>query len=318
MDIIRKELAQFEKYLIESTGSNVQFIDNVTKYVMEAGGKRIRPTLVILSSKMCGYSGKRSISYAVIIELIHTATLLHDDVLDNAKLRRGRPSVNHLWGNESCVLLGDFFYSKAVEIMSLDGDKELIGIVARATTEVAKGEILEILKTGDLNLNEADYFNIIGSKTAALFSAACEIGAVLGRKGKGIRGLLRKFGENIGLAFQLTDDALDYLSTDKSLGKKIGTDLKEKKVTLPLIQAIKKASDKERTIVKEIFAKNRINTRDFLEVKDLIEKKGGFHYTYELARNFVKEAKECLKDLTPSPYKNSLLTLADSILQRKS
>ncbi|MCX7857307.1 MAG: polyprenyl synthetase family protein [Deltaproteobacteria bacterium] len=318
MKIISRELERFEKFLFSSTKTTVPFIGNVSRYVMEAGGKRIRPALVILSSKICGYSGKRAIAYAAVIELIHTATLLHDDVLDNAKLRRGRPSVNHLWGNEPCVLIGDFFYSKAVEIMGKDGDKELIRIVSRATTEVAKGEILEILKTGDLTVDEREYFEIIGSKTAALFSAACEIGAVLANKERKTREALKKFGENIGLAFQLTDDALDYISTDRSLGKKVGTDLKEKKVTLPLIKALKAASLQEKRMVEEIFEKKRVTSQDFYKVKDFIERKGGFKYTYEVAKRFIEEGKDLLVSISPSPHKNTLLKLSDDILTRKS
>ncbi len=318
MEIISKEMEKFERTLIESTESGVPFIENAARYVLEAGGKRIRPALVILSSRLLGYRGKRSLWYATVIELIHTATLLHDDVLDNAKVRRGRPSVNSLFGNEPSVLLGDFFYSKAVEIMGRDGDSELIRIVSRATTEIAKGEILEIIRTGDLGLKEEEYFEIIGKKTAALFSAACEIGAVLAKKGKKERSKLKEFGEKIGFAFQLTDDALDYLSTDLKLGKKVGTDLKEKKVTLPLIHTLKKASKKEREIIGEIFKKDRIGSRDFLKVKDLIERKGGFEYTYKVAKRFVEEGVKSMEGIPKSPYRESLLRLALSIIERKN
>jgi octaprenyl-diphosphate synthase len=318
METIRKEMARLERFLIEITGSGVPFIDNATRYVIDGGGKRIRPALVILTSKLCGYGGKRAIIYGAIIELIHTATLLHDDVLDNAKLRRGRPSVNHLWGNEPCVLLGDFFYSKAVEIMGEDGDKELIKIVSGATVEVAKGEILEILKTGDLNLSEEEYFEIIGSKTAALFSASCEIGAVLAKKGKKTRDLMKEFGKNLGYAFQLTDDALDYLSTDMSLGKKIGTDLKEKKVTLPLIYALRMAKKEEREVINSVFKKSRISAEDFSKVKKIVESRGGFAYTYRIAAKFIDEAKRQLMKFPHSPYKINLTRLAETICERKS
>lgn len=318
MEIIREEMAKFEKMLIESTKSDLPFIDEATKYIMEGRAKRIRPALVILSSKICGYKGKRSISYAVIVELIHTATLLHDDVIDNARIRRGKPSINRLFGNEPCVLLGDFYYSRAVEIMGKDGDKELIRIISHATSQIAKGEILEILKTGHLDLDEQEYFEIIKKKTAALFSACCEIGASLAKKEKKIRDSLKEFGEKIGFAFQLTDDALDYLSTEKTLGKKVGTDLREKKVTLPLIWTLRVSEEEERKMVREIFKKDRIEKKDFLTVKELIKKRGGFEYTYEVAKSYVEKAKKCVEVFQPSPYLQALLDLATSIIERKN
>ncbi|MCS7280392.1 MAG: polyprenyl synthetase family protein [Desulfobacterota bacterium] len=318
MDVIREELGKFEKFILKSMSSNVPFIDEVSKYVMGGGGKRIRPALVILSARVCNYRGRKTIPYAAIVELIHTATLLHDDVLDNAKIRRGRPSVNELWGNEQSVLLGDFFYSKAVEIVSKYGDKEVIRIISRATTEVTKGEILEVLRTGDLDLKEEEYFEIVGFKTASLFGAACEMGALLAKKGKDTRETFRRFGEKLGFAFQLTDDVLDYVSEERTLGKKIGTDLKERKVTLPLILALKSSTKAERRMVELIFKKTRINSKDFLAVKDFIEKRNGFIETYKIAKTFIEEAKDCIKGIPFSPYKESLLKLCDLIPERKS
>lgn len=318
MEFLKEELARFENMILDVTRSEVGTVERIVKYIFDGKGKRIRPALVLLTSRALGYDGPRSLSYAMVVELIHTATLLHDDVLDNAKVRRGKPSVNRLFGNQTSVLLGDFLYSKAVEIMGLDGDSELIKIVSRATTEVAEGEILEITKTGDLKLSESEYFEIISKKTASLFRASCEIGAELAKSGEKLRGILKSFGEMLGLSFQIVDDILDYISEGRILGKKIGTDLREKKVTLPLIKALERADIKRREFLEEVFRKPRISKVDFASVKSFIEDMGGFEYAKLRARELVDNAKRNLDYLPDTAFRDALIRIAEETISRKS
>lgn len=318
MEFLKEELACFENMILDVTRSEVGTVERIVKYIFDGKGKRIRPALVLLTSRALGYDGPRSLSYAMVVELIHTATLLHDDVLDNAKVRRGKPSVNRLFGNQTSVLLGDFLYSKAVEIMGLDGDSELIRIVSRATTEVAEGEILEITKTGDLKLSESEYFEIISKKTASLFRASCEIGAELAKSGEKLRGILKSFGEMLGLSFQIVDDILDYISEGRILGKKIGTDLREKKVTLPLIKALERADIKRREFLEEVFRKPRISKVDFASVKSFIEDMGGFEYAKLRARELVDNAKRNLDYLPDTAFRDALIRIAEETISRKS
>lgn len=318
MEFLKEELARFENMILDVTRSEVGTVERIVKYIFDGKGKRIRPALVLLTSRALGYDGPRSLSYAMVVELIHTATLLHDDVLDNAKVRRGKPSVNRLFGNQTSVLLGDFLYSKAVEIMGLDGDSELIRIVSRATTEVAEGEILEITKTGDLELSESEYFEIISKKTASLFRASCEIGAELAKSGEKLRGILKSFGEMLGLSFQIVDDILDYISEGRILGKKIGTDLREKKVTLPLIKALERADIKRREFLEEVFRKPRISKVDFASVKSFIEDMGGFEYAKLRARELVDNAKRNLDYLPDTAFRDALIRIAEETISRKS
>lgn len=318
MEFLKEELARFENMILDVTRSEVGTVERIVKYIFDGKGKRIRPALVLLTSRALGYDGPRSLSYAMVVELIHTATLLHDDVLDNAKVRRGKPSVNRLFGNQTSVLLGDFLYSKAVEIMGLDGDSELIRIVSRATTEVAEGEILEITKTGDLKLSESEYFEIISKKTASLFRASCEIGAELAKSGEKLRGILKSFGEMLGLSFQIVDDILDYISEGRILGKKIGTDLREKKVTLPLIKALERADIKRREFLEEVFRKPRISKVDFASVKSFIEDMGGFEYAKLRARELVDNAKRNLDYLPDTAFRDALIRIAEETISRKS
>ena len=241
MKLVEKDLNKLELSIDRLITTKIGFIKEIVNYIIKSGGKRVRPILVILSAKLCGYRGEKHIPFAAIIEFIHTATLLHDDVVDNAKTRRGVSTVNTVWGNEPSVLVGDFLYSKSFELMSNEGNPEILKIISQATTALSEGEILEIIKTADIDTTEKDYFEIIGNKTAVLFSAACEIGAILGKVTTKQRNALKNFGYKLGIAFQLRDDILDYTSYDDVLGKRVGTDLKEGKITLPFIHALKSA-----------------------------------------------------------------------------
>lgn len=315
--LIEEDLKTLESSIQELIATRVSFIKEIVNYIIKSGGKRVRPILVILTAKLCGYKNEKHISYAAIIEFIHTATLLHDDVVDNAQTRRGSSTANIVWGNEPSVLVGDFLYSKSFELMAEDGNHEILKTISKATTALSEGEILELLKTSDIDTREEEYFEIIGNKTAVLFSAACEIGAILSNIDKEERLSLKNFGYNLGIAFQLTDDMLDYISCDNILGKHVGTDLKEGKVTLPLIHTLKLTNEKEKTSIKKVLDKNKVTIKDFERVRNIILKYGGIDYTSTVAKQYINTAKNFLNIFQTSPYKNALLSLADYMLKRE-
>ena len=237
--------------------------------------------------------------------------------MDNAKTRRGLSTVNTVWGNEPSVLVGDFLYSRSFELMSRDGNTEILKTISQVTTALSEGEILEIIKTADLGTTEKDYYEIIGNKTAVLFGAACEIGAILGGRTANERKALRNFGYNLGIAFQLMDDVLDYTSYNDVLGKHVGTDLKEGKVTLPLIYVLNSAGEKERASIESALAKQRITKQDFNRIRRMIEKKGGIAYTMDATKKHLDMAKKRLDIFPASQYKTALLELADYMLKRE-
>lgn len=316
-DVIEKDLKKLETSIDRLITTKIHIIKEIVNYIIKSGGKRVRPILVILSAKLCGYKGEKHIPYAAIIEFIHTATLLHDDVVDNAKTRRGFSTVNTVWGNEPSVLVGDFLYSKSFELMAREGNDTILQIISAATTALSEGEILEIVKTADINTTEKEYFQIIGNKTAILFAAACEIGAILGNCTQQKRKDMSNFGYNLGIAFQLMDDILDYTSFDNVLGKHVGTDLQEGKVTLPLIHALRSTDNEEKSYLMKVLDKPHITAKDFARVRKIIEKYGGIDYTLSTAENYTKSAKGHLKTFSDSKYKEALLALTNYMLRRK-
>ena len=316
--LISDDLAKLESTIQQLITTKIGFIKEIVNHIIRSGGKRVRPILIILTARLCGYKDEKHIPYAAIIEFIHTATLLHDDVVDNAQTRRGSSTANIVWGNEPSVLVGDFLFSKSFELMAHNGNEEVLRIMSEATTALAEGEILELLKTCDAETTEEEYFEIIKNKTASLFSAACEVGAILGKVNKEKRAALKDFGYNLGMAFQLTDDVLDYVSYDAVLGKRVGTDLKEGKVTLPLILALKSSTEKEKTYITNVLSKAKVTAKDFARVSKIIRKYDGVNYTVNTTRQFVDNAKTNLQSFRPSAYKESLITLADYILSRET
>lgn len=318
LKLIKEDLEKLEHSIEQLLTTRIPFIKEVVHHLIRSGGKRIRPMLVILASKLCGCHDDQPLPYAAIVEFIHTATLLHDDVVDNAETRRGRQSANTVWGNESSVLVGDFLFTKSFDLMVAHHNEEILRVMSRATTELAEGEILELLKTCDVKTTEDEYFEIIACKTAVLLSAACEVGALLGGVSAEKRAALRDYGYHIGMSFQLTDDLLDYTSTDSTLGKDTGRDLKEGKVTLPLIHALKSASNDERSSIEKDLAKKTLAARDVRRIRKTIEKYGGLEHTSRLSREHVRQAKALLDLFPAGPYKDALLVLADYIVARES
>jgi octaprenyl-diphosphate synthase len=318
VQLIREDLEKLEVSIEKLLTTRIPFIRDVVHHLTKSGGKRIRPILVILCSRLCGCRTDEHLPYAAIVEFIHTATLLHDDVVDNAETRRGAATANILWGNEPSVLVGDFLFSKSFDLMATHHNEEILKVVSKATTDLAEGEIMELLKTSDVRTMEEEYYEVIAGKTAVLLSAACEIGALLGGVSPEKRVALRDFGFHMGMAFQLTDDLLDYTSSDRTLGKDTGRDLKEGKVTLPLIHALKTATQTERESIEENLVKLHTTEEDFRKVKSIIEKYGGLDYTSHISKEHIDTAKTLLDLFPASQYKKALLDLADHILARES
>ena len=284
---------------------------------MKSGGKRIRPLLTLGSAKLCGYkNGNRDINLAACIELIHNATLLHDDVIDNSHLRRGVKTANSVWGNQSSILVGDYLFSRCFEMMVEDGSQEILELLSSTSSRIAQGEVLQLEYKGEIDLLEETYFNIINMKTAALFAAASKVGACLGNKSKKEKVALESYGKNLGLAFQIADDALDYFSSKTIFGKEIGKDFYEGKTTLPLIIIFQRANNEERSFLKEIFKKKKRNEDDFSETLALINKYKAVQASFKRAEYFVNVSYDALGIFQHSEEKNVLQNLTEFSLNR--
>jgi octaprenyl-diphosphate synthase len=310
---LKKVEAQFKKDL----ESDVYLIRKVGEYVLASGGKRIRPTLLLLSAHLCGYQGDRHVPLASVIEFIHTATLLHDDVVDSATLRRGNASANEVWGNEASVLVGDFLFSKSFSLMVDAGDLRILKVISDATTVIAEGEVLQLLCTSDLEMTQERYIDVVKSKTAVLLSAACQAGAILGKTPEDQELALRDYGMDLGIAFQLMDDTLDYTASEEQFGKEIGHDLEEGKITLPLIHTLRNCTDEERDTVAAVVEKDELAPGDFEAVFTLVHRYGGIQYTTRVAEEHVARCKSYLDVFPDSPAKQALVELADYVVTRK-
>jgi octaprenyl-diphosphate synthase len=315
--LIEEDLKNVELQFLKDLHSNVPLIRKVTEYVFSSGGKRIRPVLLLLSARLCDYCGDRHVPLASVIEFIHTATLLHDDVVDNAQLRRGIASANTLWGNEASVLVGDYLFSKSFSIMIADGDLKILQALSNATTMIAEGEVLQLTSSTDLDITEERYIDVVKSKTAILLATACQAGAILGKASAEHETALKDFGMKLGIAFQLIDDSLDYTSSEEQFGKSIGHDLEEGKITLPLIQTLKKCTTAERDEIAAIIGKDLLLKEDFTIVFDLVHKYGGIDYTLRVARDYVECSKSALEVFADSTEKKALKALADYVLTRQ-
>jgi octaprenyl-diphosphate synthase len=317
-DLISGELQKVEEILGKNIESQVKIIPEVGDYLLKSGGKRFRPSLLILSARLCGYPGERHINLASALEFIHTASLLHDDVMDDAELRRGRSSVNSIWGDKTSILVGDYLFSRASSLLAQDGDLRIIGIFTEFMSRMAEGELLQHVRRKKITLNEDDYLSIIIKKTALLISVACQVGAILGKSSPEEESALVDFGMDLGIAFQLKDDCLDYTSEKEELGKGIGTDLKEGKVTLPLILALKKCTPQERKEIKKIVSAPVLKKKELSKVTDLIENYGGINYALDRANEYLTEAKQYLNIFPDSPEKYALRLMADYAIARKN
>jgi octaprenyl-diphosphate synthase len=297
--------------------SEINLILKMTSHHLNSGGKRIRPLLTLAAAKLCGYKdGERDINLAACVELIHSATLLHDDVIDNSDLRRGIKTANSIWGNQSSILVGDYLLSRCFEMLVEDGSTEILKLLSSTSSTIAQGEVLQLEHKGEIDVLEETYFNIINMKTAALFSAATRVGACIANKSKKEKDALESYGKNIGLAFQIADDALDYFSTQKIFGKEIGKDFFEGKATLPLIIIFQRANDEERNFLKEIFRKEKRNEDDFSETLALINKYKAVQESLKRAEYFVNISYGALGVFENSKEKKILQNLTGFSLNR--
>ncbi len=323
-------LALVERALQDQLVGDSELLTVVGEYTLSSGGKRMRPALVLLSAELCGYTGPRRVEIAAAVELLHTATLLHDDVVDFAELRRGRPSVNAIWGNRRAVLAGDYFYARASSMIVEDGDVELLGIFANTIRLMAEGELLQLQRSFDPTVTEAHYYGVINRKSATLLSAACEVGAVLGGVTRNERRRLAEFGRELGLAFQLRDDALDYEAREEELGKSPFTDVREGKVTLPLLLTLKRSTTSEREHIASVL-KQAARLADSgpegaeaaaalaLELEpviDLVERYHGVVDTVRRAEEHVTRATEAIAAFPDSAVKRALLSSASFAVSR--
>lgn len=316
LNIIGDDLRLVELQFRDDLESDVPLIRKVGEYILSSGGKRIRPALLLLAARLCEYHGTKAVSLASVIEFIHTATLLHDDVVDSATLRRGIASANVLWGNEASVLVGDFLFSKSFSLMVDVGCMDILRVFSTATTVIAEGEALQLLCTGNLDLSEEQYMNVIRSKTAILMSAACEAGAIIGEVPQQQRTALAEFGMDLGIAFQLMDDILDYVATEEEFGKSIGHDLEEGKITLPLIKTLQHCSPAEKQIITTVVEQDEMSLDDFRTVSGLVKQYGGIDYTVEQARCYISRCKSHLDQFAASPVRDALFTLSDYVVTR--
>lgn len=314
--LLKPQLDEINSCILEKMQSPVSLIPQIAGYLISLGGKRLRPLLTVATAELCGYTGKRHIHLAACVEFIHTATLLHDDVVDESNLRRGMDTANAVWSNKASVLVGDFLFSRAFELMVLDGSLEVLRILSQASSAIAEGEVIQLSSSHDLNLTEDVYLNIIGSKTARLFSAATEVGALVAEAGPKQRKALARFGHALGTAFQLIDDVLDYAADQEKLGKTIGDDFREGKVTLPVILAYKQGIDRE--FWEEAFNNGVRDGSALTHAIHLLKESGALFKTKLKAQAFIEEALECLTMFPDSPLKAALQDLAYFSLYRET
>jgi len=313
--LVADDWAAVNRLIVQRLGSDVALINQVAHHIVHGGGKRLRPLTVLLAAKAAGYEGALHIPAAAIVEFIHTATLLHDDVVDASGLRRGRETANALFGNQASVLVGDFLYSRAFQIMVEIGEMRILDVLANATNTIAEGEVLQLMNCNNADATEADYMEVIYRKTAKLFEAGTRIGAILAGGDLRAEQALIAYGRHVGCAFQLVDDALDYDSTTEELGKNIGDDLAEGKPTLPLIYAMKNGSAAERHMIREAIETG--GTQNLTSIQLAIETSGGLRYTAERAHAESQTAIRALEAFADSPFKAALITLADFAVTRR-
>ena len=314
---VEDKLVLVEERIKTQLKSKVELVEEMTAYHLNTGGKRLRALLTLGSAKLCGYlKGGRDINLAACIELIHAATLMHDDVIDNGEIRRGKKTLNFVWGNQSSILVGDYLLSRCFEMMVEDGNLEILRLLSSTSAQIAQGEILQLQHKGEIDMLEETYFKIILAKTGKLFAAATKVGAILGNKNNKIKDALEFYGKNLGLTFQIADDSLDYNSELNLFGKKIGNDFYEGKITLPIILLYQKANDAEKIKIKEFFNKKNRDEKNFKVILELIKKYNIISQCYKKAEHFIDLASNSLSIFDNSDEKRILEKLTSFSLER--
>ncbi len=314
MALIEADMAAVNQLIDERLRSDIALINQLAAYIVHSGGKRLRPVTVLLAAGACNYRGDAHVSLAAIVEFIHTATLLHDDVVDASELRRGKATANHVWGNEASVLVGDFLYTRAFQMMVELGSMRIMEIMAETTNQIAEGEVMQLMNCHSPDTSEDQYLDTIHRKTAKLFEAASQLSAVISNQSSAVEQALAAYGIHLGTAFQLIDDVLDYDASSDDIGKNIGDDLDEGKPTLPIINAMQRGSDAQRKLLQDAITNGG---RDHIDdVRGIIESTGSLAYTARRARDEAELARQALAIVPPSPHKQALMDLAVFAVER--
>jgi octaprenyl-diphosphate synthase len=316
LDLVKDDLDRVEREISLESVASVDAVTTINRYLQDGGGKRLRPMLVLLASRLVGAVSDGSIRMAAVVEMIHAATLVHDDVIDTAKTRRGRPSSNAIWGNHTCVLAGDWLYMQAFQIALRERNFHVLDLLIALTQMMVEGELLQLECIGKIAISEADYMELVDRKTASLFSACARLGALMGGADEAAEARLGEFSWNLGIAFQLVDDVLDFTSNEKILGKPVGSDLREGKVTLPLIYALEDAEPEEQRLVENVLKDGNYERVPFKQILRMIERHRGFERVHERAQAFTDKARGIVIEFPDSPYQRALSALTDLVTDR--
>jgi len=314
--LVSEDLTEVNKAILDRMGSQVPLIPQLAGHIIAAGGKRLRPMLTLASARLCGYTGQRQIGLAACVEFIHTATLLHDDVVDDSDLRRGNATANVLWGNQASVLVGDFLFSRAFQVMVEDGSLEVLRILANASAVIAEGEVMQLETSNNTDTSEEQYLDVISAKTAALFAAASRIGAVVSERPKVEENALESYGRNLGIAFQLVDDALDYSAQQETLGKTIGDDFREGKITLPVVLAFRRGDDEERKFWRRCLEDVEQRDGDLQTAIGILNRHRALDDTVERARHYGSMARDALGIFPDNEIKHAMVEVVDFCINR--
>lgn len=317
-DLYATELLKVDAKITSLSKGRAELIGQLIAHIVNSGGKRLRPVLVVLSAKMCGNNTNHHIDMAACVELLHTATLFHDDVVDGSKLRRGRKTANELWGNSASVLVGDFLLAQSFMIMANIGSMEIIDLLSNTSSVLTEGEVKQLMHKSDIETSFDEYIQIIQGKTAELFAACCKVGGIISNVPENKKKALEEFGRNLGIAFQIADDGLDYFSDAKTLGKKTGDDFREGKATLPVIHAYSKCNAAEKKYLSDLFQadeKARSN-KEFDKVLDIMKKYGSVEYTLQTAGEYSEKARSALNIFETSECRTALLDILDFCVKR--
>jgi octaprenyl-diphosphate synthase len=313
---VRADLEAVEREFERQVQSKVAVIPEIGKYIQKSGGKRVRPAVLLMSARLCGYTGPRAVLNAAVVEFIHTATLVHDDIIDDAELRRGQKSVHSRWGNDVTVLAGDFLYIKSMAMALTQDTLDVVRLLCDVTLRMIEGEIYQLTKNGVVDLTEDEHFEIIRRKTAYLFAGCAQIGGMLGQAGEARELELREYGFNLGVMFQLVDDLLDFTGESETIGKPIGGDLREGKITLPIIHLLKHGGAEAETLVRGMVQDRDVTPENWSRVKELLAEHRSIEYAYARAVEFGEAAKRHLKVFPDSHERDALMALADYVLYR--
>ncbi len=316
MALVADDVKAVNETIVRRMHSSVELIPQLASHIVAAGGKRMRPMLTLATARMCGYRGRRHIQLAACVEFIHTATLLHDDVVDESGLRRGRETANALWGNKASVLVGDFLFSRAFQVMVEDGSLAVLAILSNASAVIAEGEVLQLTTANDTETSEQAYLEVIRAKTAALFAAACRVGAAVAERPKAEEDALETYGLNLGIAFQLADDVLDYAASAAEMGKNAGDDFRDGKITLPVVLSFLRGDEAERAFWRRTLEELDQNDGDLARAQELMRKHRALEDSLERARHYGRIARDALGIFADGPEKRALADLVDFAIER--